>query len=146
MILWTKNVLYATLLLLLSFLGVAGLYVFAGAAFLGVAQIMVYIGGIIVLLVFGVMFTMRDQRGEVTSKSGNLMLGIAAGAGMFGLLVWVFSHADFPEPVGSSEGVARSNVEQVGIAMMSDFIVPFEFAGVLLLVSLIAAAFIAGKK
>jgi len=149
MILLTRNVLYAALLLLLSFLGVAGIYVFAGASFLGVAQIMVYIGGIIVILVFGIMFTMRDQEGRVLSGSRNWLLGVAGGGGMLALLLWVFSHVQLPAPTRQADAdmaISFSNVEQVGIAMMSEYIIAFEFAGIILLVSLIAAAFIASKK
>jgi NADH-quinone oxidoreductase subunit J len=52
-LLFTKNVLYAAFSLLLTLLGIAGLFVFAGADFLAVSQIMIYVGGILILLIFG---------------------------------------------------------------------------------------------
>lgn len=143
-----RNVLYGALWLLLSFLGVAGLYVFAGATFLGVAQIMVYVGGIIVLLVFGIMFTTRSADNQVSSRVHNRFLGLLGAGGLLAVMLWVISKIELPPPAGA-DPVANQpsfeNVAQIGVALMTDYLVPFEFAGVLLLVSLIAAAFIAGK-
>ena len=61
-ILFTRNVMYAALCLFIALLGVAALYVLAGADFLAITQLLIYVGGVLVLLIFGVMLTHRAER------------------------------------------------------------------------------------
>ena len=61
-ILLTKNVMYAATALLFAFLGVAAVYVLAGSPFLAVTQILLYVGGVLILVLFGVMLTKRNEK------------------------------------------------------------------------------------
>ena len=63
-----KDTAIAAFALFLAFLGVAALYVLAGADFLGVTQIMIYVGGILVLLIFGIMLTQKSDKSADPSK------------------------------------------------------------------------------
>src|SRR5690606_28039474 len=83
MVLWTKNVLYAAFSLIITFMGVAAMYVFAGADFIAVAQILIYVGGILVLIIFGVMLTNRLLGQSVNTESHNRFMGYLIGGVVF---------------------------------------------------------------
>src|SRR5687768_5758981 len=86
-----RSLIYSAFALLFTFFGVAGLYVLLGADFLAATQLLVYVGGILVLLLFGVMLTHKlydlDLRSEVTQ----FLPGIIVSAGLFVILVITFS-------------------------------------------------------
>src|ERR1700740_2768416 len=97
-IIFIKNVLYCALCLLGCFLGIAALYVFAFADFLAVTQIMIYIGGVLVLLIFGIMLTRRLTGDKsIKTESRNVFVGIISGAGLFGLLTYLLIKVNFTE-------------------------------------------------
>ena len=73
-LLFTKNVFYAAFSLLLTLLGVSGLYVFAGADFLAVSQIMIYVGGILVLMIFGIMLTNNKNTQRQTNQPNKILV------------------------------------------------------------------------
>jgi len=144
MILLSKNVLYNAFFLLLSFLSIAALYVFAGADFIAVTQIMVYVGGILVLLIFGVMFTNR-QKNQIGVFTGNqhVFLGIGIAAVLFSLLAVAISQTNF-DTLASSQQM-DSKIQSLGVGLMTDYLIPFELAAILLLAALIGAALIAWR-
>ena len=143
-ILFTKNVIYAAFLLLITFLGIAGLYVFAGADFLGVAQIMVYVGGILVLLLFGIMIANRVA-GEktVVSESKNLFFGTLLGAVIFSGLFIGIVKANFSavQWIQQSETSEASTIPVIGENLMTTFVLPMEVSAILLMVALMGAGF-----
>ena len=138
--LWSKNVLYAAYALMATLLGMAALYVFMGAAFVGTTQIMVYVGGVLVLVLFGVMLTNRLSGQQVISKSHNRLAGIALGIIGFA----AFTYAIYSITWESlSATPTEETLEPIGEALMTDYLLAFEFVGVLLLVVLVGAAYIA---
>ena len=78
-VLFTRNILNAAFSLIFTFLGIAAIYVLAGADFIAITQIIVYVGGILVLMVFGVMLSTKVEGQAVVSRSNNLFLGVLAG-------------------------------------------------------------------
>lgn len=152
LILFTPNVLYAAFLLILSFLGVAAIYIFAGADFVAVTQVLVYVGGILVLMIFGVMITNKISGQAVTTQSHNRFWGALIGAVLFGLLFYSITKANLAsltwieEAETSGEVVKGSTIQLLGVKLMSDYILPFEIVAVLLLVALIGAAYIAQRQ
>lgn len=151
-IVFTKNILYAALGLLLTFLAVAALYVMAGADFLAIVQIMIYIGGVLVLMIFGVMLTSKSADRYLLSPTYNRFGGILAGVGLFVLFLLAilkvnFSSIQWIAQAQQSNGViAHSTLSGVGVKLMTDFVLPFEVAGILLMAALLGAAYIAGRK
>jgi NADH-quinone oxidoreductase subunit J len=151
-IVFTKNILYAAFFLLLTFLGVAALYVLAGADLLAVVQIMIYVGGVLVLMIFGVMLTSKTTDKYLPSPSHNRMAGALAGLGLFGLFVSAILKANFAainwisDSQQTAASVTESTVAGIGVNLMTDFVLPFEIAGILLMVALLGAAYIAGRK
>jgi NADH:ubiquinone oxidoreductase subunit 6 (subunit J) len=151
MILFTRNVLYAGFSLLATFLGIAAMYVFAGADFLAVTQIMIYVGGILVLILFGIMLTNRAQ-GEyrIVSENRNLFVGILCGLGLLFILITGIVRAKFSslpwiQNSIKNETISETTIGKIGENLMTDFVLPFEVAGLILLVALMGAAFIASS-
>jgi NADH:ubiquinone oxidoreductase subunit 6 (subunit J) len=150
-ILLTRQVLYAAYALLLALLGIAALYVLAGADFIAVTQIMVYVGGILVLLIFGVMLTNRQQDVMITGPI-NRVAGLVVGCALFLVMLYTIRAAAFEESswikqsIESGTLLHTSTVPGIGIQLMTYFVLPFEVAGILLLVALMGAAHLAGRS
>lgn len=153
LVLFTRNVLYAAFSLIFTFLGIAAIYVLAGADFIAITQIIVYIGGIMVLMIFGVMLTNKVGARAVSTRSHHLFWGLLLGIGMLAVLLTVIFRVDYlaldwiryaMEQESQTEQL--STVQSIGQLMMSRYVLPFELAGLLLLISLIGAAFIAKRQ
>lgn len=155
-VLATKNIMHACIFLLASLIGIAGLYATLGADFVAVTQIMVYVGGIVILMIFAVMLTGGK---DFVSRAQNL-LGLAPSMGnkwtyTVGLLVAlvfiltnvklissiVKSHA--PKAIGNE---FPSTVNQLGHLLIKDHVLAFELSSVLLLGALVGAAIIARPR
>lgn len=86
----SKNIVYAAFALLFTFFGVAGLYVMANADFLAVTQLLVYVGGILILLIFGVMLTSRIGAVDVRVNTGSRWVAGILSLGLFAILLAAF--------------------------------------------------------
>lgn len=150
-LLFTKNVLYAAFSLLFTLLGVAGLYVFASADFLAVSQIMIYVGGILILMIFGIMLTNNKsfqknnaQPNKIIVEHHNRFWAITIAVLLFLGYLKIILEANFH--IIGKQLQQSSTINQIGINLMTDNIFAFEVIGVLLLVTLIGAVFIAKKE
>lgn len=139
-VVFTKNIVHAAYSLALSLVGIAGLYVLFLAEFLAVVQIMLYAGGVVILLVFGVMMTNRLRGEKVISDSRNKGVGALISAAVFCGLVYVFS--SFDRNLSSQEDEI-DQVKQVGVAFLTEHIVAFELIAFILLVALVGATYLA---
>jgi NADH:ubiquinone oxidoreductase subunit 6 (subunit J) len=151
-ILITKNVLHAAFSLLATFIGIAAIFVFAGADFLAMTQIMIYVGGILILLLFGIMLTNRiaGEQFIITGRR-NTKLGIFISGILFIGLISFIVKVNF-NSVGWIAASIRNNyllkestVSSLGTNLMTNFILPFEISALILMVALMGAALIAGK-
>lgn len=143
-VVFSRNIIYSAFSLLFTFFGVAGLYVFLNADFLAVTQLLVYVGGILVLLLFGVMLTNRVINVEM--KTGTLQTGPAAFvvAIMAGTLCGLFWVTDWK--VMLHEPTVKTTAPTLGEMFMTSYVLPFEVASVVLLVALIGAALYARRE
>ena len=145
-ILFTRKVLNAALFLIVCLLAIAGIYVFAKADFVAVTQILVYIGGVMVLLVFGIMLSTKNHQKDTTTVLRRIIAGLT-GVFVMSFLTHIILAADFSSKFSKSsvfEGKTTTHI--IGKQIMTDFIFPFEIAAFILLIALIAAAFVADKK
>lgn len=142
-ILITRNLLYAAFLLVLTFLGVAGLFVLAGGEFVAVTQLMIYIGGVLILLVFGIMLTNRVAGQPIMTSLSRRAVGVLFSAAVFFAIIYVAGKLKLP---AGTPGANHGSVEVLGFAMLTDYLVLFEIIGLLLLVALVGAATIARFK
>lgn len=141
---FSRNLIRSAFALLFTLGGVAGLYGFLAADFLAVLQILVYVGGILVLLLFGVMFTQRIYGGIIDPGSLNRPVGV-----MLGLLVFLVLFV--PLGLGFAWNVvkgrpAEPTVSGLGELLLTRHLLPFELASVLLLIVLIGAVAVARKE
>jgi NADH-quinone oxidoreductase subunit J len=152
----TKNIMHSCIFLLASLIGMAGLYATLGADFVAVTQIMVYVGGIVILMLFAVMLTGGK---DFVSRAQNL-LGLAPamgnkwtfGTGMFVGLVFLFTNlklimnitGSYPSKKLGSE--FPSTVNEIGHLLVKDHVLAFELSSVLLLGALVGAAIIARPR
>jgi NADH-quinone oxidoreductase subunit J len=134
MIILVRNLFHAVLFLILSFIGIAGLYITLSADFLAVVQVLVYAGAIAVLMIFAVMLTPRSDR----NNAENLLQGPAlllAGLFLAGV-VFVVIETDWRE---ATRGSFDTTAAAIGEALLSPFVLPFEIASVLLVAAMIGA-------
>lgn len=148
---WTKNLMYAAFALFITLVGVAALYVLAGADFLAVSQLMIYVGGILVLLLFGIMLTRKPQK-QHNAFEGNYIevtnsrrfWSIVASVGLFLLFSITLLSANFSL---TGEVIAtQTTIPTFGMALMTSHLLPFEIAGILLLIALVGAAYLAVNR
>jgi len=142
----TKNVLYAMTSLAAGMVLISGFFFILGADFLGVVQLIAYVGAVMALYSFAMMFfdATRDIKEKNTSNALVFLLG-----GMSALvLVLMFSAPIFSDSIEAlypmTEGVG--NAQDVGIVLFTKYLVPFEVAALMLLVAMIAGIILAGKK
>ncbi len=137
----SRNILYSGFALLGALLGVAGLYFFVGADFLGAAQLLIYVGGILVLILFAVLLTNKIGEVKVSNRSVGLVAGGAGAALLAGMLIQVALGTRWPL---IEEAVAPTTA-RLGDALLSDYLLPFELASLVLLMALVGAMVIARR-
>ncbi len=134
-ILFSSNVFKSAIYLLVTLLSLAALYALSFAELLAVAQILVYAGGIAVIIIFGVMLTTRMLGRPLTVRNTNILSGALIGIGLFTLLARYLTSIPLAERALEPEGISP-----VALRIFSLYSLPFEVAGLLLLIALIGAA------
>jgi len=142
-VVFSRNLIYSAFALLFAFFGVAALYVLLGADFLAATQMVIYVGGILVLLLFGVMLTHKLYEMKLKSEVFQLWPALILMLGLFSAIVTALMKATWfqgsikpPEPTTAA----------IGKMFLSDYILPFEIASIFLLIALIGAAMIIRRK
>lgn len=138
-----KDVLYAALGLLVVLLGVAGLFFLVGAEFLAVSQIMVYAGGIIVLILFGVMITNGSKTVFQRSLWKQRIFQLSIVFSLFLLFAYLFFIVN---PFLQEFQIQHFGIRNIGFSLLTQYLLPFEFSIVLLLAALVGASVVAIKK
>ncbi|MFQ5649247.1 MAG: NADH-quinone oxidoreductase subunit J [bacterium] len=139
---FSRNVIYSAVGLLFTFFGVAGVYVLLAADFVAIAQILIYVGGILILLLFGVMLSQRITSVELRTETLQIVPAVLVVGAVFAVLVRTLTSTDWH---AVQPGAFAPTTEKIGALMMTEYLIPFEIVSVLLLGALIGAAFIARK-
>ena len=142
----SRNILYAMTSLAGGMVLISGLFFLLGADFLGVVQLIVYVGAVMALYAFAMMFF--DATGVIKEKNSSATTVFLLGGLSAVLLVVIFAapsiggniQALYPSPDGAS------NPQAVGLVLFTKYLIPFEVAAVMLLVAMIAGIILAGKK
>lgn len=166
----TLNIVRAACWLLLSLTGVAGIFFYLGADFVGATQLLIYVGGTLVLVIFGVMLTATGPFVRMQSRSGDWALAVLVGFALFGTIAFAISFTDWEDPnrfppeyasapieptttkigmsfLGFPEATAlRAGAEPVEGDVRSGYLLPFEVVSVHLVVVLIGASYLARAK
>jgi NADH-quinone oxidoreductase subunit J len=137
-----RNIVYSAFFLLFTFFGVAGIYVILGADFVAMVQLIVYVGGIVILMLFGVMLTNKITNVAIRSGSSQV-IPAAIGVGMFaGILVATLTNTPWRK---FDTSPLMPTTQSIGVMLISEYGVVFELLGILLLIALIGAASLARK-
>jgi NADH-quinone oxidoreductase subunit J len=137
----SRNVVHAALFLVATLGAVAALFMLLGAEFVGWTQILIYVGAIVVLLLFGIMLT-RAPMGRSALDNQNRGVALVAAAGTFAVLTWLIWDAFGDERIPLKQVV---RTQEIGKSLFDRFVLPFEAISVLLLAALVGAIVLARK-
>jgi NADH-quinone oxidoreductase subunit J len=139
------NVFHAALFLILSFFGVAGLYVLLEAPFLAAVQLFIYIGGISILIIFAIMLTRAIMNPDLPGANQQWYAAALVAVALCGVLGWAVLSHDWGALVGP---VPEHSISILGTTLVDPegMVLPFEVASVLLLVALVGAVTIAREQ
>jgi len=139
----TKNVVHAALYLVVVLAGVAALYILLAAEFIAVVQVIIYIGAIVLLILFGTMLTRAPIGRASDLDNDQRWLGAVVALLLFGVLGAVLSDAYGSTRLPKDPQVQRT--ADVGLAIFQTYVIPFEVVSVLLLAALVGAVVIARR-
>ena len=143
----SRNIVRSAVCLLFTLTGVAGLYFLLGAEFLAAVQLVVYAGGTLILIIFGVMLTSKSPFSRFEPKLVEVVLAtVLASVLLIALVLAVTSYRFGPATAGPVSDEVGYPVDRLGQALLGDYLLPFEIASVLLLVVMIGAAYLAKAR
>ncbi len=131
------NIVYSAVALLFSFAGVAGLYVFLSADFLAATQVLVYVGGILILILFAIFLSHRISDVKLSNPQHFRWQAAILCLGLFGVLSYTAVSTSFPRKTVLTY---QQTTAEIGELLMTRYLLPFEVASVLLLAALVGAA------
>ena len=144
----SRNVVRAALALIVVFAGVAAQFILLAAEFVAVTQVLVYIGAIMVLMLFGIMLTRARIGRDVDATNDHWFQGVITALLLVGVMAYalVDYYGDDKLPAERQiNSVAGSNTATVSDSIFSQYLIPFEVVSVLLLAALVGAIVIARK-
>ncbi len=139
----TRRLFHSALALVLSFVGVAGLYILLEAEFLAALQILIYVGAIALLILFAIMLTRHLM--DPKARAFNEQWWVAALVAGLLFVVLLAMIVRVPWPVRAAS-VPQNLIENLGASFVGEYLVPFEVASVLLMAALIGAIIIARER
>ncbi len=131
------NIIHAAVALLFTFSGVAALYVYMSADFLAATQLLIYVGGILVLILFAVFLSSRISSVKMSNPARFMVPAGIVFLGILGGLSYALVNTRWP---GSGDVVYDPTTAKLGELLMTKYLLPFEVASVLLLAALVGAA------
>lgn len=144
-----RNAIHSAIALICSLLGVAGLYLLQHAEFLFAVQIILYVGGIMLLFLFVIMLVNLDDAAKQRQFNRGWAVGLAATAAVAAELAYFFYKgraelhiAEIASPVTAAIG----NTEALADSLFSEYLLPFEIASLLLLVAVVGSVLMAKKR
>jgi NADH-quinone oxidoreductase subunit J len=140
---FSRNIIYSAFSLLGTFAGVAGIYIFLGADFVAAVQVLIYVGGILVLVLFAVMLTHRITDVEITNRAAGRIPALI----VVGVLVYLLAQTVRETPwTKAKEIVFAATTAKIGDLFLDTYLLPFELASLVLLAALIGAVVISRKE
>lgn len=138
------NILYAALSLLGTFFGVAVIYVLLGADFVAAAQVLIYVGGILVLILFAVMLSKDIYGVKFEAEKQKKIIPSILGLILFGFILKVIFSINWNMIAGDDAPLPTTS--RLGTLLLTEYLLPFELASVLLLAALVGAMFLARRN
>ena len=135
-----RNLIHCVLALTLGFVGLALLYLFLGAQFVGFTQILVYVGAVAILAVFVIMMTRSDGSHAQPAPSSSWITGCILAGATFAVLAWAILRSNL---AASTPAQPSASTADIGNALLHSYALPLEIMGLLLTAALIGAVIIA---
>ncbi|MFT7663816.1 MAG: NADH-quinone oxidoreductase subunit J [Planctomycetota bacterium] len=145
-VIWERSVVRSAFALMATLIGVAGLFLLLTADFLAMAQILIYVGGVLALILFGVMLTPPDMEERQLPRVLSGLLIVGAGFTWVSMKVGDSVHFATRAADPALEGVNNAKRIGVGFLAADQYVVAFELAAVILTVALVAAVYIARRR
>ncbi|MCH8806278.1 MAG: NADH-quinone oxidoreductase subunit J [Planctomycetes bacterium] len=142
-IVFSKNIVRSATWLLGTLGSAAGLFLLLSANYLAAIQLIVYAGGILILIVFGVMLTAKNPFLGFAARPRELLIAGVVGVVLFAGLVSVMFAGPWPQVPNATPSSEVAPVHAIGTALLTTYLVPFEIVSVLLLAVMIGAAYLA---
>lgn len=142
-VVFNSQLIYSAVALLFTLFGVAGLYVFLWADFIAGIQLLVYVGGILVLIVFGIMLTNKISSVSISHESVHRGVG---GVVSLWLTIFLFIMISKTSWLLIPSLEPNSTVDEIGRLLLTKYLIPFEAISLLLLGALIGAAVLSRKE
>jgi NADH:ubiquinone oxidoreductase subunit 6 (subunit J) len=140
-----RGLVHCALALAVAFAGIGTLYLSLGAQFLGLAQLLVYVGAIAVLIVFVILLTRGgDSDSPPLAPAALPIAGTLVAIALFGVLAWAVLHSFAMHPAG--QPATPATVRQLGTDLMAGYVFPLEVIGLMLTAALIGAVIVAMKE
>ena len=136
------DLIHAVLFLILSFIGVAGLYITLSADFVAVVQVLIYVGAISVLMLFAILLTPRSSRDNATVPYAAPISALAGAVGA--VIIFVALKTDWAKADGGDR--FQTTAAEIGKALLDPFVLPFEVASVLLVVAMVGAILLVSPR
>ena len=143
MVAFSRNIIYSAFSLLGTFMGVAGLYIFLGADFVAAVQLLIYVGGILVLILFAVMLTHRITDVAITNRAAGRIPALIVVGGLLYFLIQTVTSTPW---VKAKEVIFTATTATIGDAFLYDYLLPFELASLVLLAAMIGAVVLSRKE
>jgi len=143
MVALSRNIIYSAFSLLGTFMGVAGLYIFLGADFVAAVQLLIYVGGILVLILFAVMLTHRITDVEITNRAAGRVPALILIGVFIVLLIQTVRETPW---IKANEVVHAPTTAKIGDAFLYEYLLPFELASLVLLGAMIGAVVLSRKE
>ena len=140
MMVLNKNIFHSALLMVVTFIGVAAVYVMLSADYMAAVQMLVYAGAISIFIVFGVMLTQKGNMKQTNLFAKHTALAGLVSLAIVGINAFMVIKTNWPL---STATPPQETVGQIAELMLTKYVVPFEVAAVLLLVALLGAVIIA---
>ncbi len=139
-VVWRTNIVHSALFLVISLATVAGVFVLLHAEFVAAVQILIYVGAVMILLLFAIMMTQRASSPFSNPPNRQSWLAAIIGLAVLAVTVGVFAGSTWAE---STEVLPPDTVPVLGKLLFNDYVLPFEAASLLLLAALIGAIVVA---
>jgi len=143
MVAFSRNIIYSAFSLLGTFMGVAGLYVFLGADFVAAVQLLIYVGGILVLILFAVMLTHRITDVAITNRAAGRIPALLVVTLLLVMLIQIVKETPW---VKTQEVTYAATAAKIGDSFLYEYLLPFEVASLVLLGAMIGAVVLSRKE
>ena len=140
---FARSIVNAAYALFFALLGVAGIYALLEADFLAITQVVIYVGGILVLLLFGILLTNRSLEELVATSRRALWIGVLIAGGVLATLLAILATSWFAvRPAADLPGTAAP----LGMLLLQKYVIAFEFSSLTLLAALVGASYLVRRR